>query len=436
MEFLLWLYLAVFVIAFVAILVGYFWTIVLYVAGGRFSKKWRDEPPGPEQDYLWVFMVPALNEAVTIADSVTRLRSVNASNKLILVINDGSDDGTGEVLDEIAGTDLVVLTRQKPNAQKGKAAALNHAFAYVRDEVLQRPDLAHFTHDDVIFGIVDADGRLDPDAPKYVSRHFVDPNLGGVQLSVEIYNKDNYIARMQGLEFEVFGGLYQVGRSEWGAAFMGGNGQFNRMSALESIAVDGEPWSHFLTEDQELGLRLLERGWRAVHETAASVSQQGLSSLRPLYRQRTRWLQGNLQVLGSLGRLHAHHLTGIRRVDALFTLILPVLQIIVGVALAMSILMAVVFRVPYFPTGNVWLTIFYIQLALGPTALTVLVIGRGRGIRGVWRVVVNVIPYIVYTWVMWPVVFIGLYKQLRGNQTWAKTERESITPEQSATIEQ
>jgi cellulose synthase/poly-beta-1,6-N-acetylglucosamine synthase-like glycosyltransferase len=75
---------------------------------------------------------------------------------------------------------------------------------------------------------------------------------------------------------------------------MGGNGQFNRLSALDSVA-DGEgPWRDRLTEDQDLGLRLFEAGWRGVAAAGTAVDQQGLPGLRRLLRQRTRWAQGNL----------------------------------------------------------------------------------------------------------------------------------------------
>ena len=49
---------------------------------------------------------------------------------------------------------------------------------------------------------------------------------------------------------------------------MGGNGQFNRLAALDSIAdADaGGPWRNQLTEDQDLGLRLIAAGWRGVSE--------------------------------------------------------------------------------------------------------------------------------------------------------------------------
>ena len=82
---------------------------------------------------------------------------------------------------------------------------------------------------------------------------------------------------------------------------MGGNGQFNRLSALDAIATGPGPWRNRLTEDQDLGLRLLTAGWRSHQEVRAVVEQQGVPRLRPLLRQRTRWSQGNLQAFDLIG---------------------------------------------------------------------------------------------------------------------------------------
>ena len=79
---------------------------------------------------------------------------------------------------------------------------------------------------------------------------------------------------------------------------MGGNGQFNRLAALDAVADEEGPWRDKLTEDQDLGLRLLAAGWEGRQDLRATVDQQGLSKLRPLFRQRTRWSQGNLQAIG------------------------------------------------------------------------------------------------------------------------------------------
>ncbi|MCU0299209.1 MAG: glycosyltransferase [Candidatus Nanopelagicales bacterium] len=426
MGYLDWLLFSAYYISLVAILIGYIWTVVLYIAGNAYLRRWRDAPPGDESAFLWVFLVPALNEGVTIADSVARLRSVQATHKIIMVINDGSEDNTAEVLDRIAGEDLEVLTRVAPNARTGKAAALNAAFHHVRENILQKVQYRNFAPDKIIFGIVDADGRLAEDAPPAVSRHFEDSRVGGVQVHVHIYNQSSWLTRMQGLEFQIFGGLFQVGRSRWGTAFLGGNGQFNRMTALESVADDEGPWSHYLTEDQELGLRCLEAGWRGEHEPSTSVAQQGLNDLKRLYRQRARWFQGNLQVIRDVGRLNSYDLYGVRRLDTAISLILPALQMIVGLALLQALILSVFFDVPYLPWGSPLLVVFFIQLSVGPTFLGVMVVGRGHGPAGIARALATAVPYLVYTWIMWPVVAIGVWKQVRGSTTWAKTERETV----------
>ncbi len=420
-----WIVFAIYYVSFVAIMVGYTWTVVLFITGYRYLRRWQGVgEPEDESRYLWVFFVPALNEGLTIADSVERLRNVHASHKVIVVINDGSDDDTADVLAGIAGPDLAVLTRTPPNARQGKAAALNAAFDHVRRTVL--PLYPQFSQENVIFGIVDADGRLAADAPQVVARHFDDPAVGGVQVHVHIYNQTTWLTRMQGLEFRIFGGLFQVGRSYWGTAFLGGNGQFNRMTALREVASDEGPWSHYLTEDQELGLRCLANGYLGHHEPATQVAQQGVNSMRKLYRQRARWFQGNLQVLADFTRVNSASLHGIRRLDVAISLLLPVLQIIVGLALAVALLMAGGFGVPYLPWGNPLLVVFFIQLSVGPTFLGVMIVARGHGLAGVPRALAIAVPYLAYTWIMWPVVALGVWKQLRGNATWAKTEREAV----------
>ena len=130
----------------------------------------------------------------------------------------------------------------------------------------------------MIVAIVDADGRLHPEAPAYAAAHFADPEVGGVQSLVRIYNRHRLLTWLQDVEFSVYGYLFQAGRNGWGTAGMGGNGQFNRLSALDEVADGRGPWRDRLTEDQDLGLRLIEAGWKGRQELRGTVDQQGLSS--------------------------------------------------------------------------------------------------------------------------------------------------------------
>ena len=65
-----------------------------------------------------------------------------------------------------------------------------------------------------------------------------------------------------------------------------------RLSAL--VSLGDSPWSKSLTEDLDLGVRLLSLGWRNEFCHTAAVHQQGVTELGRLIRQRSRWFQGHL----------------------------------------------------------------------------------------------------------------------------------------------
>jgi len=101
-------------------------------------------------------------------------------------------------------------------------------------------------------------------------------------------------------EFIGFSFLVQAARDRIGSVGLGGNGQFNRLSALRSLGRP--PWTDCLTEDLDIGLALVGQGWRIRFWRGAFVAQQGLRSPRLLLRQRTRWVQGNYQCMTHTSR--------------------------------------------------------------------------------------------------------------------------------------
>jgi 1,2-diacylglycerol 3-beta-glucosyltransferase len=398
--------------------------ITLSINSLRFTDRRRREiRPLSEKDFLWVFLVPALNEEVTIADSVQRLRDANASNKVLLVINDGSDDRTGEILAAVRDPALQVLTRAAPNARLGKSAALNDAYRYLLETVLTSAQFASWPAERVIVCVVDADGRLDPDAPDAVAWHFAESRMGGVQTLVRIYNRRTFLTWAQDVEFGSFGLVYQNGRSWWGSANMGGNGQFNRLSALQEIADSSGPWRDRLTEDQDLGVRLIQNGWLGAQENSVSINQQGLRSLRRLYRQRTRWAQGSWQAFSLLGGVGRPRQRPLARIDALYYLLTPALQLLTGVGLVAALVISIIRDVPFWP-GSVLIAIIFVTLGFGPGLITQLF--RARSFAGVLVAILVVLPYVVYSWLVFPVLALALIRQSTGGRSWAKTEREPL----------
>lgn len=404
-----------------AVIVAMFcWTVLLFVRSLRYRRRAPDPPPEWADDFLWVFMVPAMNEEVTIRDSVERLLRIPVKERTILVIDDGSTDRTPEILRGIRDRNLFVMRRDPPNAQLGKAAGLNHAYEAL--EMLR----GKVDRSNVIVCIVDADGRLDPDAPRWAAAHFRDLGVAGVQNLVRIYNRNKLLTWMQDIEFGVYGYLFQAGRNAWGTAGMGGNGQFNRLSALDEIVEDGGPWKDRLTEDQDLGLRLIGAGWEGRQELRGTVSQQGLSNARALFRQRTRWSQGNLQAMGLAGTVARSPIGLVPRIELLAYLLMPFWQGIVGAGLLGALFLALTGEAPFWGGGPTVQLLFFYLLGFGGTVLGCIASRTSQGVRG-WIVGFLIGHlYAIYTWIIWPVLIRSTARQLSARSGWAKTEREPL----------
>ena len=306
----------------IAVILSLLYVLHLFALSRRRRPDLLPEP----DDLLYAFVIPCLNEEAVIGGTLESLLALT-DDSVVLVVDDASDDGTGDVVRSFDPTRVRVLRRELPNARLGKGHALNDAFDHLRSSDLLRGT----PHDKVIVSVFDADGRIEPEALSAVGSYFRDPRSGAVQIGVEMRNAStNLLARLQDMEFTVFTEIFQRARARIGSVGLGGNGQFVRLTALESLG--DEPWSDCLTEDLDLGVRLLVGGWKNHYCPTAAVNQQAVTSIRRWLRQRARWFQGHLQCWRLLPLVLRSSLPMRSVTDMVWYLTLPVAVLITPIA--------------------------------------------------------------------------------------------------------
>jgi hypothetical protein len=207
---------------------------------------------------------------------------------------------------------------------------------------------------------------------------------------------------------------------------MGGNGQFNRYSALQAVADETGPWKDKLTEDQDLGLRLISAGWLGRQSLRATVDQQGLSRLRPLLRQRTRWSQGNLQSMSLIDDVLRAPRPLVARLECALYILMPVWQSIIGIAMLTALYLLVTGQASVYDTDAWEQIVFFYVLGFGGVIMGCIAAGAARGRKGYLTGFFIAQVYAFYTWLIWPVLLRSTWRQLTDQRGWAKTEREQL----------
>ena len=112
---------ALFWFALVVIIAVDCWTCLLFARGRRVEACVPTTLDGAVDAFTWVFLVPALNEELTIRDSVERLLAIPVRERHVLVIDDASDDATPNILGAI-GSPRTRTSACASSPADGKAA--------------------------------------------------------------------------------------------------------------------------------------------------------------------------------------------------------------------------------------------------------------------------------------------------------------------------
>ena len=233
----------------------------------------RDFSWGPPVTEPVSVIVPAYNESANIAATVRSL--VAATHPVeVLVVDDGSTDGTADIV-EALGLPGVRVLRQ---ANGGKPSALNHGIAHARHELVV---------------MIDGDTIFAPDTIVRLVEPFADPTVGAVAGNAKVANRRGLLGRWQHIEyvmgFNVDRRVFDLGHCM--PTIPGAVGAFRRAILLDVGGVSDDT----LAEDTDLTMAICRRGWRVVYEEHARAWTEAPASLGQLWRQRYRWSYGTMQ---------------------------------------------------------------------------------------------------------------------------------------------
>jgi cellulose synthase/poly-beta-1,6-N-acetylglucosamine synthase-like glycosyltransferase len=219
-------------------------------------------------------VVPAYNESVDVAKSVASLARSDYPAFEVIVVDDGSTDGTGDIVRGL-GLAGVRLIRQ-PN--RGKAAALNRGFAAARHALIVT---------------VDADTVFEPETIRQLVQPFRDEGVGAVSGNTKVSNRRRLLGRWQHIEYVMGFNLDRRMYEMLGCmpTVPGAIGAFRRTAVNEIGGISGAT----LAEDTDVTMAIGRAGWRVVYAESARAWTEVPDTLSGVWRQRYRWAYGTLQ---------------------------------------------------------------------------------------------------------------------------------------------
>lgn len=245
----------------------------------QFRRTRRNSAPAAavEDGPLVSVLVPAYNEEQVIGATITSLLASTYAHLEILVIDDGSKDGTYEAALR-ATSDPRVRVLRKENG--GKGMALNWGLERASGEWVVA---------------IDADTIFEPETISYLVEHLRDPKVGAVAGNIKIGNATSLLTCCQHVEYIVGINLDKRFFDLLGCVPVvpGAVGAW-RKSAIQAV---GGYSAGTMAEDADLTLSVQRAGYRVVYEDRARAWTEAPTSVECLMKQRLRWTFGTLQCL-------------------------------------------------------------------------------------------------------------------------------------------
>lgn len=254
-------------------------------------------------------MVPAHNESIVLKKTMEALIKFDYPKDRyeIIVVNDNSTDDSAQVLKTIQHNNpsakIIVINTDPVVGGKGKSNALNIALSVASGSVI---------------AIYDADNTPEKQALKILVENLIsDDKLGAVIGKFRTRNKyASLLTRFVNIETLAYQCMNQAGRYFFfKLCTIPGTNYVIRRELIDQMGG----WDvNALAEDTEISFRLYRMGYYIKFIPQAVTWEQEPQKLKQWFKQRTRWVKGNLYVLKSNFKYAFDPHAGIMRLDVIY----------------------------------------------------------------------------------------------------------------------
>ncbi|MEM2631949.1 MAG: glycosyltransferase [Candidatus Bathyarchaeia archaeon] len=228
-------------------------------------------------------IIPAHNEEKVIVRAIESAIETDYQNKEIIVVDDGSTDGTYQLAYPYAKKGLIKLLRRNV-ASGSKAGALNHGLMYATGDVIVT---------------VDADTMLEREAIKEAVKPLSSPKISAISGNVRVlrgeHGKNNLLVKLQTYEYLLSLELGRRFNSIIGTLLIisGAFGAFWK-KYVDSL---GRYDKDTITEDFDITVKMRKLGKRLFFAENAVAWTFVPDQWRDWRRQRLRWTIGQAETL-------------------------------------------------------------------------------------------------------------------------------------------
>jgi glycosyltransferase XagB len=354
-------------------------------------------------------LLPARHERTVIYETIKRVWAANYPSHLleIAVICHGEDRATiaeaQRAIDDIGSPHIRVETFS--SLPINKPHGLNVGLRRTENQVVT---------------IFDAEDDIHPDIFNVVNTVMLQETVGIVQAGVQLMNfRDHWFAIHNCMEYFFWFKSRLHFHAKVGMIPLGGNTVFIRRDLLERVGGWDE---HCLTEDADIGLRLSVLGERirVVYDAKHVTREETPENIASFIRQRTRWLQGYMQVLRKGIWLALPQMR--QRLLAIYTLSYPLFQALLLLLWPLVIITMLWVKVPVLVAMISFLPLYALLFQFVATAVGAFMFAKEYGLKfPVFKFMSMALTFLPFQWLLSISALRGVYRELRSQRNWEKT---------------